>query len=478
MESLGMRIRQKDGVLIYSLVSHIMMELPPSSSKSDRWLEVVKQNSWEMELLLTGFVLIGLVNLPDIMERFYQQLVLSIDTPSNLINNFVGIPYIALDAGVQIITMNLMLLLLLRGFWIGIVGLSSVYPAGIQPARLNFSKRFKHALAARRFDSDSLVVRLDHLCSSIFALSFLFLFISISAGLFFLQVIIPESLFIIFTGRESEGLNVLRSMFVGLSLFYLLLGFLKAIDFVTVGLFKSIKWRWFARPYFYFSQFVSYATLGFLYRPIYYAFATNMSKSRLRWVLLGYLALVVVLIFDISYSSDHLYYPDRFRAEYEITYSDYQDLYPENQLAITNPIIQSDVIQDQHIRLYIPYLVTDNSQLKAHCPDLVSIQESGFSGRVNFGRNDQNQFTAEDVKRALDCLSSYYVISIDDSVYQNLTFRFYKQPDNRGRGILTYIPISHLHNGFHTLSLEQAIDPRPNLIQFWKEGKDASTSAH
>ncbi len=449
---------------------------PNPHSKND-WIEPLRRNSWEMELLLTGFVLIGLIQLPEIVNAWWETFTLGMDTES-LAVNIVGVGALGLLTGIKIITINLIILLLMRGFWIGMIGLSSAFPKGINTERLNYAERFQQKLRKNNLNTERLILQLDNLCSSIFALSFLFFFIAISTGLFLLQLFIIGKThdFINYQIIEpvSEVLSTIFMVIVATILvLYTLMALLKLIDFVTIGALKKIKKKWFVKIYYPISQLISISTLGFLYRPIYYTLSSNTPRRVITSVLLIYISLTLVIFLDFEYRKAFTYYPSLYRNDFELSYSEYENLLPEEYGVIDRPIIQSDVISGRYLRLFIPYDIQENPFLKEHCPDLKPIQES-FSSGIGININDKSIFgelevTKEDVENALSCFASYYTLSISDSTYSDLTFLFHRHPRNEVPGILTHISVAHLEPGFYALEIREGDYEGVNLIQFWKE---------
>lgn len=441
-----------------------------NDSNNLSWLEPLRRQSWEMELLVTGFVLIGLLQLPDYLKHIQEILSMNMEGNSILKSYVIYVPISVLMVGIRIMTMNLILLLLLRGFWIGLIGLTSAFPNGINHENLSFSERFATYLRQKSVDTESIIVRLDNICSSVFALSFLTFFIIISLGLYLTQLQIFTSLFNMAITRNAAGniLYFLLALISGLiMLFYLLGGILKMIDFVSVGILKKINKKWFARPYFLISRFISIVTLAFIYRPIYYILSSNFPKNVIRLVLFIYLIIAGSIFFNFKFSSDHHYYPQFFRNTYEVSYNEYENLRPDDAGVLQNATIQSDVINDNYIKLFIPYNVTDNQKLKSLCPDLKSLRTE-FSSYIPFLKPSID-INKSNVKAALKCFSEFYRISVDDSVYSHLNFFFYRHPNNDEPGIITHIPVHHLEPGYHSLKILEKENENPNIIQFWKE---------
>ena len=453
------------------------MPLENRSAPENEWIEPLRRNSWEMELLLTGFVLIGLLRLPEQFDLWWEQFNL-VRSSNTFIVNIVGFGALGIIAGIRIITINLIILLLMRGFWIGVVGLSSTFPNGINIDSLNYAEKFARDLEDKQPNSEQLIIWLDNLCSSIFALSFLFLFIALSAGVYFLQLFVIGQIHD-FVAYEILPSNIwpLRWLWSGTVIacwiVYLLAGMLKMFDFVTVGTLKRIRAPWFVKPYFRLSRFVNVASLGYLYRPIYYMLTSNVRRRTMAIILLVYLSLTIVFFFGFDYRNGHIYYPTNFLNQYELSFAEYENMLPEDYGLIDGMVIQSDIISGRYIKLFIPYDVDDNARLERHCPDLKPIS-GGLDANIDLNINDTPLFggrsgSRAQIETALECFSSFYQISIADSTYSELKFLFFEHPEHRVPGLITYIPVPHLQAGYYELEITAADEKFSNIIQFWKE---------
>ena len=446
------------------------------SHKADKnWIDPLRKNSWEMELLITGFVLIALLQVPDALEQ-WGLAFLSGRSQANFLNLFLSVFLAGLVTGVKIITVNLVILLLIRGFWVGMIGLSSVYPNGIEPNKLHFSERFAKNLGQNTLDSDAIIVRLDNWCSSVFALSFLFLFGVISFGIYLLQIAIFGRLFdeldaLIPQGGILDYLNLILMILVfG---FYIIGALLKSIDYATAGGLKRIKNRFWIRIYYPWSQFISYASLGILYRPIYYIFASNINQRVITGIFLIYMGAMFVLFLRIDFRTEQIYFPSMWRNGYELSNGEYENLSSPEDGIIDGDMIQSDVIKDGYIKLFLYYDISENDSLKIFCPGINPLVQN-ISAELDISINGQSIFdnreiTEEDTAAALDCFSSYYKIVVNDSTYTNLEYIFHRHRFNGEPGLLTYLSVTHLPTGFYKLGIYRGNDEYPNWIQFWKQ---------
>lgn len=432
------------------------------TSNDENWIEPLRRHSWEMELLITGFVVLGLFQIPDFLDTLKDILFLKISGSSIFKSLIIFVPIRIIYIGVKIMTINLIILLLLRGFWIGMIGLNSAFPDGINFAKLSFSKKFSDYLQKKSIDAEKIIINLDNICSSIFALSFLIFFITISLGLYTIQLQILTSL-MLWTNQFN---SVLEKIFLFLVLFYLIAGLLKLIDFLSVGKLKKIRKKWWLKIYFPISHYISYVTLAFIYRPIYYLLVSNFSKKIFKIVLLLYMLITVGMFFGFTYNSA-IYYPDKTFPQHHLFPDFYQNQkFKDNKNEIIKvPLIQSDIIKNDFVKLFIPYDRVVNKKFQELFPDLKPLDfyfEAQYTGFFN------KDISSEDVKKTLDRFAEFYTIAIDDSVYTNIEPFFYKQPYNKERGIMMYLNIEHLNTGKHTLDISKN-SRKAYTIHFWKE---------
>ena len=168
----------------------------------------------------------------------------------------------------------------LRGFWVGILGLSSVYPDGINIKKLNFNDRFTNDL--KKYNFNHFIINIDNICSSIFAFTFLLSFSVIS-----LLILTFELLAIIILGVmlseqfEATSKSLSGSIDGGITVLLILFfipGVLYFIDYFLFGVLKKIKWKPFAFCYYYIDKFYKYVTLVFIYDHLYYTFISNVKR--------------------------------------------------------------------------------------------------------------------------------------------------------------------------------------------------------
>lgn len=247
------------------------------------------------------------------------------------------------------------------------------------------------------------------------------------------------------------------------------------IDFFSLGFFKKI--RWFSKIYYPFYRLYSAITLSTLSRSIYYYLISKFSKKRIRLLYLISVSLLSILIlFDFD---QHQYYPE-VENTYLLSNNFYDNKRPKDDY-INYVSIESDYIDRPHFQLFLRYNPSDNSLISSNCKDYTPLRSEGLNwaftmksggGNLQFG---DVEYSDEDFKSLLDCQSSIYQVAVNDSVYHNLKYYFYKHPSKSQKGLLTNVPTDNFIIGENTLLINKvSLDSLNNVsasdyieIPFW-----------
>ena len=424
-----------------------------NSQNLPKWLKKTQHNSWEPEIFISGIVLFGLLQLPQYLQEFLYYYKREIFGLSTDIDNLVGI----LTTGIQWMTFGLILHLFFRGIWIGMVGLSYVFPKGINQERLNYKGKFKNKITLIP-DFTNQIIRLEKISSSIFSISYL-IFMCILSCYFFLAitVLITLYLFLLLTDFSwadiAYNTNIQNAInFYAMSM--VILGSIYLIDFMTLGALKRIKYI--NKIYYPFYLFMSAITFSTLYRNIYYILISNFK----RWKVIVFLVLfavitVFMLNLNISWSmaSKKFSQLDFYGSGQNtfLSHSAYQNMNPswKDQKAT----IQNDIIKDDVLRLFISQRVNFEDSIRNAC---------------NFDVLDSKLQT--DSTR-LECVKYFFIIELNDSTIDATGWRFHKDPGTGHKGMLSYVDISHLKSGSHELNvnLKNWFYTNYATIPFYKE---------
>ena len=109
-----------------------------------QWLEQLQQESWQLELLISGFALFGIWESRESVDLFKEYLDVHNPFDSEIIValRMLGILFQSIWA---IFFINLLIHVILRGLWIGAIGLRYVSHE-IDYESLNYSEYFQEHL--------------------------------------------------------------------------------------------------------------------------------------------------------------------------------------------------------------------------------------------------------------------------------------------------------------------------------------------
>lgn len=229
---------------------------------------------------------------------------------------FIGI----FSIGWKIFFINLLIHVILRGLWIGAIGLRYV-SQDIDYEALNYSEYFTESLRKKVGGFDDFIEKLEKICSVLFAYTFLLFLLFFSLAFFLLQLILLSNLI-----SKFQGINAMPLSFA--LLIYILLGFIVFIDFITVGILKKINDRTVNKIYNAIFTFYGWTTLTFLYRPLLYNFLDNTYTKRLFYFSIPYI-LVILFTSNIFSNNNFAYYPPPSNAlqfGYTVDRMNYEDL--------------------------------------------------------------------------------------------------------------------------------------------------------
>ena len=115
------------------------------SEKTDdqiaQWLKKLERESWQLELLVSAFTIFLLIAAQENFGNFIIDISFKYYGPVGFLVFFLTL----IQASIIALTAFLIIHLLLRGFWIGTIGLRSVQP-NINYQRLNYSEFFQKKL--------------------------------------------------------------------------------------------------------------------------------------------------------------------------------------------------------------------------------------------------------------------------------------------------------------------------------------------
>ena len=367
---------------------------------------------------------------------------------------------------VFILALSLTLHVILRGLWIGAIGLR--YVSGeIEYEKLEYTDRFRSYLERKVGPFDKLIAELEKYCSVIFATAFLTVFYILS--LFIISGLGYLSNFLILAYdsmayRYTMQVLVLLTLGIGTILTF--------IDFLSLGALKRSKWL--GKLYFPYYRVFSVLTLSFIYRPIIYNLLDNKFGKRLvRLIVPLYISfLVLISVSNVTSNYVPVDFEDRLLSLEQIekiaSPLNYNDEIGDDKF-VRIISIPSKSITTQFLPIFVPFGSAIEEQLYNQFPDL--LPENDQRGLTTSIIRFQSLTLNERKRRAHDFLDRFaevYEISIDGTEW---TGDFIISQNIRGQsGMETYLDLKDLSRGAHMLSLSVlSNDQRTTIanVPFW-----------
>lgn len=360
------------------------------------WLEKLQQESWQLELLISGLALFGIWESRAMLDNFEDFISLN---ATGALEAAVDIFLLFLKISWVIFFMNLLVHIIVRGLWIGAIGLRYV-SGDIEYDELGYSQRFESFLRKKVGDFDDYIERLEKLSSIIFSFTFLLMF-------FFLSILSLSLVFAVL-GQLAEHYNenpAESPLFMSMIMIIFLLCLIVFIDFITFGSLKKVESPVFSKVYFWIYRLVGFLTLSFLYRPLLYNFIDDKYTRRLVIIAIPY--IIFVSIFLPRFGFDAYNYDPSFSylADYEqaisansFKYLYYDDL-REQYARMKNPDGRNPIIHwvslgayeytDQTLaKVFIKSSSYEDETFEKRFPHLVPFKEKGFRSIFNTNKRD------------------------------------------------------------------------------------------
>jgi len=410
------------------------------SKKFKAWLNTLQQESWQLELLISGFAIFGLF-------QVIEPLEIKLEIAQNANQVILIFVYILGLISCSILAVTLLMHIILRGLWIGALGLRYV-SGDIDFKKLNYAPRFERHLRRRIGSFDKYISKLEDGCSVLFALSFLLIFYMLSAFLTFGSL---AFLTYFFLQQEGEKNNVIFTIGIVLTVFILIGMLMVFVDFMTQGFLKKKKWLAFV--YWPFYWVFSYATLTFLYRPLVYNFLDNRFGRIVSFAL-------IPVYFGVSYLATY----DNIRSNFLSTesnsssiiakVSNYDTVMEDKGKFIKRASIPSKVISTSYLPIFIVYRESIENRIFEFNPGLEPEEDlRGLSSSIKFSEEDVFNGKKDSLRMEyMRTLKDIHIIKIDTTTYSDLDFVFTQNKNNQ-EGFETVLPLDSIQSGKHTLKI-------------------------
>jgi len=420
-------------------------------------LDKLQQESWQLELLISGFAIFGLFSL---QGYIFDKYALNVQD--------ANVYKIALLASatpiIFILLFNLIIHVLLRGLWIGALGLRYV-SGDIDYDELKYSEKFTTYLKRKVGSFDRYISRLEDYCSIMFAVSFLMVFYVLGLTLLLIIFLIGTHYFNLYQGPYSSVLFFIGNV---LGIIFIIGVLLTFIDFITQGFLKKKKWL--SKIYFPFYKVFSLFTLSFLYRPLIYNFLDNKFGKRISYLLFPLYFLIFLSTSTYYKTSNYIKSTNLSTSQYASN-NNYYDTLPEKE-QVTTAAISAKIITKPFLPFFIPYIEVIEDRIFDFNPSLKpNADKRGPSTGVTINSSSSRINRDSLTTVYLKTFKQIYSISIDNTTYN----QDYILSENKKKqiGFETIIDLDSIKKGKHIIQLKRKMQPEKDSlgtiisIPFW-----------
>ncbi len=417
--------------------------------------------TWDMELLLSGATVFALFQGAQAMMAGGAYLLPRLQGDLLMLCSML---FTYGYGGLILLALTFALHLVIRAYWVALIGMNSVFPGGIKLDALNAGPLAKSVLLQRIRSMQDSIERADNGATIVFGI-----------GVSIVLVLVPVSL----TVTIMFGLVGLVAWLTGLQAYvdWMLLA-LMAMLFVpymvsaTVDKKRGDRLQPGSLAYrVTLACLVFYARIGLsrASNPLVTVFSSNIGERRgqaiiftvMMVAMLSSMAGLVLSRKDLGLGS-FADFPDPRRGMSSSveghSYADSQ----EPDWSPASPYLPALVVRGDYVRLVVPYTPNFNGHLMRECPS---------ASQLDIASEERSRREA-----LLDCFSRQLTVSLDG---KPLALRpdWYTEPARDLRGLLYMIPVQDLAQGRHELSVltppEEAPKPgddpeQPFVIPFWR----------
>ena len=401
-------------------------------------LKKLQEESWQLELIISGFAIYGLFTA-------FEPLTQLLDSAQFKGQAYSSIVFTIALIFCAILLFNLLLHVLLRGLWIGTLGLRYV-SGDIDYEALNYSEKFTKYLKKKVGSFDKYIATLENYCSVIFAISFLLIFYVLALTFTIITIVVIATQII-----DNDYLPETFRTIVGVTLIvFIILGMiLTFFDFLTQGWLK--KKKWISRLYFPIYWLFSFITLSFLYRPLVYNFLDIKFGKRLIFMLLPVYFIILVIV-SLEYKTSNYLDNNNNSTEIVANRGNYMDLLIEKNDFIDKVAIPSKVITSSYLNVFMIFNNNIENNVFNFNPSLKPEKDKrGLKSNVvmfddfDFRKNDSLKI------EYIKTFNSIYSIKIDTLKY--VSDFILSESQRKDLGFETNISIKGLEEGKHLLNV-------------------------
>lgn len=387
-----------------------------NNRKIPQWLKNLQENSWELELLISGGAIFSLFKFSDFFIDWIGTWIMTTAFPGASMILLIGM------IGIKILTLGFVIHLTLRAFWLALVCINYVYPNGINADKIRWKKPYQPKIE-NGMDLQKQITRVDQQCGTVIYMSIVSAFAIIGISLVFMFLIVIMKIFE--QGQDFFSEWIFTVMFICFVIYL--------VDFICFGPFRKIPYL----SYLFFPFFKLFDLISFrqLYQESLWLFNTNVKKIRFIISALVFASFAI----SLAYLSVHkvLHWPNLFD----------QREFRWNMADASYNVIGAYIYEGAYMDSW-----DENSSHRIGIDK--KVQRNGLMELfIQYGR-EYDEYIHQVTK--IDSLKSFdkiWSVSVDDSLINGLKWMPTRKLNESIIGITTMVPIEHLSNGLHRLKV-------------------------
>ncbi|MBZ2162118.1 hypothetical protein [Alteromonas stellipolaris] len=410
---------------------------PTISSIEQEWISRLKQESWEAELLVSALAVFGSFKLFGLSSWIVDFFIVHLPESQYMVAYSIALLYALAVSGLSVF---FVIHLILRGYWVGLVGLNSVFPDyGLKTSM--FSRIYTKKITASLPKLSQSINQVDRLSSVVFSVAFSMLFIYLYAAVIGTAALIIYNVLIMFI---SEDIAIIP---IYIALFIVCFQFLVSILANTSYLKKNTRVQLF---YFHVNRMLLPVFYGPLYNNILQVlmvFTSNYKTSRAIFVMMSGFLFTAFLTSQITLNNTrygYLIIPEKHftsSSRYTTFYAS-ENAQKSNHSLLLSPEIPSDIISDTHLRVFIPIFYNEKTLKNERCKDTNKHLQSADSSLIESDDTD------------MVCYAKYHQFKLNDTLVKPELISYY-HPVTEQFGALAYIEVAHLPIGEYKLTVSK-----------------------
>ena len=411
-----------------------------TKQKQKGWLQRLKEESWEAELLVSAIAIYGSFQLFGMIDWATNTLIDVLD-PSQYLAGYV-IVFLGLFA-ISILTSMFVVHFFLRAYWIGLVGLNSVFPDySIEDSA--YSKIYTEKLLTILPKPEDSIKKVDELCSVIFSVAFTFLLI-------YTYIAIFASVYLLLFNLLSSYVSSII-LLIPLAIFCLFI-FCQMIVALIANL-KANKEKEKLQTLNF--KVVKYGSI-LMYGPLYKAilqimtlFGSNFKKKKsMVYLLFSFLIFGLLLtVYQMNKTNIPYLITTGMSLEADATRvnSSYYESENDNNTFLLTPEIKSDIIKNEVVKIFIPIFDFEEDLRVNVCGNYIK---------------DNNKSKVEQRKARrlflLNCYNTYNTVYLND-IKVDLSFLKYDHPRTNQFGVVGYVSTTGIKQGMNQITVKKEYD--------------------